>query len=290
MRPPFPEFQEQENNIQQSPVKMKKDSSQTQFSEEIVHISRLRDVPLRMLIPNLITLGAICSGLTSIRLAWEGRFELAIISILFSAILDGIDGRVARLLKAETSFGKQMDSLADFVNFGVAPAIIIYLWTLHEVKSLGWVIALIFAICVCLRLARFNVLLSNPEKEEWEINFFTGVPAPASATLALLPLYLSQLGLELGSISTGLSAIYLFAVAFLTISNIPTWSGKQIGQRVSRKLVLPIMLGVVLLAVLLFSYPWQMMSFICIAYLITIPLSIRDWNRHETGQASRSFQ
>ncbi len=149
--------------------------------------TRLRDVPFRVLAPNLITLIAICAGLTSIRLAIEGRFELAIAAIIFAAFLDALDGRVARLLKSSTRFGAEMDSLADFVNFGVAPAIVLYTWGLNELRSLGWIAALIFAICGCLRLARFNVMLDEPNRPKWKNNFFVGMPAPAGAMVALLP-------------------------------------------------------------------------------------------------------
>ncbi|EFL90628.1 CDP-diacylglycerol--serine O-phosphatidyltransferase [Ahrensia sp. R2A130] len=242
-------------------------------------IHRLRDVPFRMLVPNLITLGAICSGLTAVRLAWESRFELAVIAIVFAAILDALDGRVARILKSSSSFGEQMDSLADFVNFGVAPALVMYLWVLKDMRTLGWAVALIFAICGCLRLARFNVMLEDPDKPDWSVDFFTGVPSPAGALLALLPLYLGQLGLERGIGVAALSSIYLLFVGFLMVSSLPTWSGKRAGQRISRRLVVPLMLGLLIAVVLLFSYPWAVLSVVCIAYLATIPFSVRDQSR-----------
>ena len=206
-----------------------------------------------MLVPNLITLGAICSGLTAVRLAWESRFELAVIAIVFAAILDALDGRVARILKSSSSFGEQMDSLADFVNFGVAPALVMYLWVLKDMRTLGWAVALSFAICGCLRLARFNVMLEDPDKPDWSVDFFTGVPSPAGALLALLPLYLGQLGLERGIGVAAFSGVYLLFVGFLMVSSLPTWSGKRAGQRVSRRLVVPLMLGLLIAVVLLFS-------------------------------------
>ncbi|MEE9314931.1 MAG: CDP-diacylglycerol--serine O-phosphatidyltransferase [Rhizobiaceae bacterium] len=244
-------------------------------------ISRLRDVPFRMLVPNLITLGAICSGLTGIRLAVEGRFELAILAVVFAAILDGLDGRVARFLKSSSSFGEQMDSLADFVNFGVAPALILYFWTLKDARSMGWIVALIFAICASLRLARFNVMLEDPNRPQWQVDFFTGVPAPAGALIGLLPVYLGILGLERGPWMTWFSSIYLLFIAFLLVSNLPTWSGKRAGKRISRRLVLPFMVGLMLAIAMLFSYPWYVLSGVSLLYLASIPLSYRDWLKRE---------
>src|SRR5262245_9091021 len=156
---------------------------------------RFREIPVRTLVPNLITLLALCAGLTGIRLAIEGRLEWALAAIVFAALLDGIDGRVARMLKGTSRFGAELDSLADFVNFGVAPALILYLWGLHELRSAGWIAALVLAICAGLRLARFNVMLDDPNRPAWAANFFVGMPAPAGALTALLPIYLSFLGL-----------------------------------------------------------------------------------------------
>ena len=249
---------------------------------------RLRDIPFRMLAPNLITLMAIVSGLTSIRLAVEDRFELAIIAILFAAILDGLDGRVARLLKSSTRFGAEMDSLADFVNFGVAPAVVLYIWALDELKSIGWIAALIYAICGCLRLARFNVMLDNPNRPKWQNNFFTGVPAPAGALIGLLPIYLGFLGLEVTKLSATFFALYIVFVGLLMVSNLPTFSGKTIGKRISRELVLPVMIIAVLFVALLFSFPWVTLSFICIAYLVTLPFGHRSWQKQMAADKEKS--
>ena len=240
---------------------------------------RLRDIPFRVLAPNLITLLAICSGLTAIRLAVEGRFQLAIIAIIFAAILDGLDGRVARLLKSSTRFGAEMDSLADFVNFGVAPAIVLYIWALGELKSIGWIAALIFAICGCLRLARFNVMLEDPNRPKWHNNFFVGVPAPAGAMVVLLPVYLGFLGLEVSKTVAVIVALYTIFVGLLMVSNLPTFSGKNIGKRISRQLVLPLMIAAVFLVALLFSFPWTTLSLVSIGYLVTIPFGMRAWNK-----------
>src|ERR671931_1083978 len=156
---------------------------------------RFRLIPVRTLLPNLITLLALCAGLTAIRLAVEEKLEWAVAAIVFAALLDGIDGRVARLLKGTSRFGAELDSLADFVNFGVAPALILYVWGLHELKSAGWIAALVFAICAGLRLARFNVQIDDPNRPAWAANFFTGMPAPAGAITVLLPIYVHLLGI-----------------------------------------------------------------------------------------------
>ncbi len=244
---------------------------------------RLRDVPFRMLVPSMITLGAICSGLTGVRMAWEGRFELAIVAVVFAAVLDGIDGRVARFLKSTSDFGEQMDSLADFVNFGVAPAMILYLWVLNGARSLGWVVALVFAMCGCLRLARFNVMLEAPDQPDWKVNFFTGVPSPAGALLALLPVYLGLLGLDHSPFVLWVSMAYMLGIGFLMVSNIPTWSGKLAGQRVSQPFVLPVTLGALFLFVTLFSFPWISLTVASLAYLATLPFSYRDYKRKLEG-------
>src|SRR6201997_4556943 len=156
---------------------------------------RFRPIPVRMLVPNVITLLAICAGLTSIRLSIEGRMTLAVYAIVFAAALDGIDGRVARMIKGQSKFGAELDSLADFVNFGVAPGLMLYFWSLHDLGHAGWISAMVFAICAGLRLARFNVMVDDPNKPVWAANFFVGVPAPAGAITVLLPIYVYFLGM-----------------------------------------------------------------------------------------------
>src|ERR1700674_1834683 len=151
---------------------------------------RFRPIPVRTLVPNVITLLALCAGLTAVRLAIEGKLELSLAAIVLAAVLDGIDGRIARLIKGTSRFGAELDSLADFVNFGVAPALILYFWGLHELRSAGWIAALVFAICAGLRLARFNVSTDDPNRPAWASNFFVGMPAPAGAITVLLPIYL----------------------------------------------------------------------------------------------------
>src|ERR1700675_802058 len=176
---------------------------------------RFRPIPVRTLVPNLITLLALCAGLTAIRLAFEQRLEWAVAAIVFAAFLDGIDGRVARMLKGTSRFGAELDSLADFVNFGVAPALILYFWGLHELKSAGWIAAMVFAICAALRLARFNVMIEDPNRPAWAANFFVGVPAPAGAITVLLPIYVQFLGLPHLDFVVPVTFLYTLGIAFL---------------------------------------------------------------------------
>src|SRR6185437_3159027 len=165
-----------------------------EFDQSAARLRRFRLIPVRTLLPNVITLLALCAGLTSIRLAFEQKLEWAVAAIVFAALLDGIDGRVARMLKGTSRFGAELDSLADFVNFGVAPALILYFWGLHELGNAGWIAAMVFAISTGLRLARFNVMIDDPNKPAWAGNFFVGMPAPAGAIVVMLPIYVSLVG------------------------------------------------------------------------------------------------
>ncbi len=240
-------------------------------------VRRLRRIPIRVMVPNLVTLLALCAGLTSIRMTFEGRYELAIYFILASAVLDGLDGRIARYLRSTSKFGAELDSLSDFLSFGVAPAFLLFGWILHEVKSFGWMAALLFAIAGALRLARFNVMLDK-EKPAWQANFFTGVPAPAGAISVLLPLYLEQ---SMVTVPKGLGpvvALYVVLIALLMVSRIPTFSGKKLG-RVRRDLVLPLLVGIVAVVALFASFPFEMLAAVTVAYLALIPLGWRAWNR-----------
>ena len=249
---------------------------------------RFKAIPVRTLLPNLITLLALCAGLTAIRLAVENKLELALAAIVFAALLDGIDGRVARMLKGTSRFGAELDSLADFVNFGVAPALILYFWGLHELKSAGWIAALVFAICAGLRLARFNVMIDDPNKPAWAGNFFTGIPAPAGAITVLLPIYLYFLGVSNGLVTVWLTFIYTLAIALLMVSRLPVFSGKRVGKRVSPDMVLPVFVAVVLAFALLISYPWEVLTFGTLAYIVCLPLgwlSYRDHQRKDEAAA-----
>ncbi|MGF9692779.1 MULTISPECIES: CDP-diacylglycerol--serine O-phosphatidyltransferase [unclassified Rhizobium] len=239
---------------------------------------RFREIPLRLMVPNLITVLAICAGLTGIRLAFENRFELAVAMVLLAAFLDGIDGRVARALKATSNFGVQMDSLADIINFGVAPALVLYVFVLDQVGSIGWIAALIYAIAAGLRLARFNVMAERQFKAKWQSEFFVGVPAPMGALLVLLPVYLGFLGVEQSRPMAFIATAYTVLMAYLLVSRLPVWSGKS-ETRVRRDLMLPVLLGVVIYVALLMSYTWEVLSVTAIAYLCILPFSARAWKR-----------
>jgi CDP-diacylglycerol--serine O-phosphatidyltransferase len=230
---------------------------------------RFRAIPVRLLLPNMITLLSLCAGLTAIRLALEGKIEWALGAIVFAAALDGIDGRVARLLKGQSKFGAELDSLADFVNFGVVPGLILYFWGLNELGAIGWIAALVFAICMSLRLARFNVMIDDPNRPVWMANFFTGVPAPAGAIIVLLPIYVALLGMPR---LPGLACIYTLAIAFLLVSTLPVFSGKKLGNRVPRDMVLPVFVAVVLFVALLVSYPWYVLTIGSVLYIAALPL------------------
>lgn len=238
---------------------------------------RLREIPLRLMVPNLITVLAICAGLTGIRLAFEGRYEEAVAMVLLAAFLDGIDGRVARLLKATSKFGVQMDSLADIINFGVAPALVSYAFLLHDVRSIGWIAALLYAIAAGLRLARFNVMAERDVKADWQSEFFVGVPAPMGAMLMLLPVYLGFIGIEPSPLFVYASVAYTVAIGYLLVSRLPVWSGKS--SRIRRDLMLPIMLAVVLYVALLMTFTWEVLSITVVAYLLVLPFSARAWHR-----------
>jgi CDP-diacylglycerol--serine O-phosphatidyltransferase len=249
---------------------------------------RFKAIPVRTLLPNLITLLALCAGLTAIRLAVENKLELAMAAIVFAALLDGIDGRIARLLKGTSRFGAELDSLADFVNFGVAPALILYFWGLHELKSAGWIAALVFAICAALRLARFNVMIDDPNKLAWAGNFFTGIPAPAGAITVLLPIYFYFLGVSNGLVTVWLTFFYTLVIALLMVSRLPVFSGKRVGKRVSPDMVLPVFVVVVLFFALLISYPWEVLTLGTLAYLGCLPfgwLSYREYQRKDAAAA-----
>ncbi|WP_104665836.1 CDP-diacylglycerol--serine O-phosphatidyltransferase [Ensifer adhaerens] len=244
---------------------------------------RLREIPLRLMIPNLITVLAICAGLSGIRLAFENRIELAVAMVLLAAFLDGIDGRVARALKATSNFGGQMDSLADIINFGVAPALVLYVFILDQARSIGWIAALIYAIAMGLRLARFNVMAERQVKASWQSEYFVGVPAPAGAMLVLLPVYLGLLGLAPERTFALIASAYTVLIAFLLVSRLPVWSGKSENSRVRRDLVLPAILGVVFYVATLMTYTWETMAVTALGYLITLPFGARSWQRKYGG-------
>src|SRR3954453_8697598 len=245
---------------------------------------RFRPIPVRLLVPNFITLLAICAGLTAIRLSIEGRMSLAGYAIVFAAALDGIAGRIPCLIKGESTFGAELDSLADFVNFGVAPGLMLYFWQRHELGNSGWIAAMVFAISGGLRLARFNATMDDPNKPPFAANFFTGVPAPAGAITVLLPIYLAFLGLPTPPVT--LIALYTLLIAFLMVSRLPVFSGKTVRMRVPPEMVLPVFVSVVFFIALLIGYPWPILSIGSVGYLASLPWGWKTYRDHERNAAA----
>ena len=242
--------------------------------------SRLRGHSINRLIPNMLTLLALCAGMTSMRFALEGAWDRAAIAIVVAAVLDGLDGRIARVLGAASRFGAELDSLSDFISFGVAPAFIVYLWSLQGAGGFGWALALLFGVCCCLRLARFNTAsLSEGVVPAWSKNFFVGVPAPVAGLIALLPIYL---GLETEShafTNPGLNGLVLLAVSGLMVSRVPTLAMKQV--RIAPRYVVFVLLGVGAYAAFLISTPWITLSVTAVSYLISIPYAMHLYKKYE---------
>lgn len=236
-------------------------------------VRRRREVSILSLLPNVMTLAAICAGLSAIRFAILGRFELALLLILLAAVLDGIDGRLARMLKSESAIGAELDSLADFVNFGVAPPMVLYLWALQDLRSFGWIAVLIFAVCAVLRLARFNVAAKS--ETPVDPRYFTGVPAPAGALLVLLPLFASY---AFGSgpfpiLPLSLMSLYIVFVGLLMVSQIKTWSLKSFS--VPQGKVRYVMVAIVAVVATFFTFPWTTLVVLDLAYLAMVAVAFR---------------
>jgi CDP-diacylglycerol--serine O-phosphatidyltransferase len=247
---------------------------------------RVEGQSFNRLIPNIMTMLGLCCGLVAIRFGFEGRFDLAATLILVAGVIDGLDGRLARLLKATSRFGAEFDSLSDFLCFGVAPALVLYLWTMHDYRSLGFAPCLLFAVCMALRLARFNAALDvgASVKPAYTYNFFTGVPAPAGAGCVLFPLFLGLWFEQVGA--TTLAAmvrhpafvgLVMIGVAGLLVSTLPTWSFKNF--RVPRGYVLPLLLGTGLFVAVLLAEPWAALALAGLGYLAMLPFSIRSYLR-----------
>lgn len=247
---------------------------------------RFRPVPLRLLIPNVITLAALAAGLTAVRFAIEGRLEAAAVAILAAAILDGLDGRVARLLKGTSRFGAELDSLADFVSFGCAPALVLYFWQLSTLKTAGWLACLLFAFAMALRLARFNVMIEAPERPAWQKAYAVGVPAPAGAMLAILPINLTLANLPQFYGESVLVLVWLLITTALTISRLPTFSGKGLKTPVPRELVLPILAACVVILALLVSHPFETISALTVLYAALIPVAVRKYRQEAAKDAA----
>lgn len=238
---------------------------------------RIRGLSINKLIPNILTLLALCAGLTAIRFAVHGMWKEAVLSTVLAAILDGLDGRVARLLQGTSKFGAELDSLSDFVSFGVAPAMVLYFWTMQGAGGYGWAMVLLFSVCCALRLARFNTMIGEPDLPPYAYNFFTGVPAPAAAGLVLMPLVFTiQFGGGFFD-QPAVVSVFLMGVSFLMVSKIPTFSFKKV--RVPHRWVLPILLIIGLAAAFLVTEPWLTLSLLGCLYLGMIPLSLRSFRR-----------
>ncbi len=245
---------------------------------------RLRELPVNSLIPNILTVLALCAGMSAIRFAMQEKWQLAVAAILIAGVLDGLDGRMARLLKGATKFGAELDSLSDFIAFGVAPALVIFMWSTEALGGVGWIAGLAYSTCCALRLARFNTALDNPDRPVWASYFFTGMAAPAAACMVLLPMAIS-FQIE-GSLlrEPALMAVWLLAVAFMMISRIPTYSFKRV--RIRRELVLPLLVVVGVVAAILSSYPWFVLSVLGVSYLASVPFSYRAQQRFAVVQDS----
>jgi len=260
-------------------------SARTRRSRQ--RMRRLSGLSVNRMVPNVLTLLALCAGMTAIRFAMGGNFEMAVFAIIAAGIFDGLDGRMARLLKATSSFGAELDSLSDFVSFGVAPAAVLYLWTLSDLHGLGWAIVLLFAVCCALRLARFNTETSA-ELPSYAAPFFTGAPAPAGAGLVMVPMFLSFEWGDWLFRSPFLNAVTVTGIALLMISKVPTVSLKRI--RIPHHLVVPTLLGFGVATAFLTTEPWLTLTAVGIIYVSSIPLTIRSYYRLKLAALARKAE
>lgn len=239
---------------------------------------------VRMILPNMLTLIGVCIGLTSIRFSFNGQFDLAIIAIIFAALIDGLDGRIARLIKGTSKVGKELDSLTDMISFGVAPAFIMYFWTLSSLGRLGWLICLIYVICVALRLARFNI--NSNQEPSWRDNFFEGVPSPAGGILVLTPLVISMTNFDLVKIDNNIiTPIFFIVTSLLLISKFPTYSFKKIV--IQRQTTIFLLFGIVLFFGFILIYPFIAISISAILYLLILPISYFHYNKLKKQNADK---
>jgi CDP-diacylglycerol---serine O-phosphatidyltransferase len=244
-----------------------------------------RGIPLRAIAPNAVTALALCSGLTAIRYAIGGEWERAVAFIMAAGVLDGIDGRVARLLHGESRFGAELDSLSDAISFGVSPALVLYLWSLMYAPRIGWICALVYAVFCALRLARFNAGIDVAEQPHKSAGFLTGIPAPAGAGLALLPLYLSFFIDEPQLRSPWIVAPWTALIATLMVSSLATFSWSSLKLR--RNIRFEAIVVVVAVGAALISAPWQTLSVVCLLYLATLPLSVRSYAKVRRQRAAQ---
>ena len=238
----------------------------------------------RYLLPNILTLAGVCLGISSIKFSIDGNFSLAVKLILFAAIIDALDGRIARLIKGTSEFGKELDSLTDFVSFGIAPVFILYFWELNNYGKLGWAITLIYSVCCVLRLARFN-LTKIEETEKWKNNFFEGIPSPAGGLLILMPLIYELTNIDIGINVTNLTPYLTIIIAILLVSKIPTLALKKIS--ISSKATVFLLLGIGIIFIALLFYTLETLLIFGIIYLISIPVSMILFNYQNKKNAEK---
>lgn len=243
-----------------------------------------RGIPLRALVPNAVTALALCAGLTAIRYAIGGDWERSVVFIMVAAALDGIDGRIARLLRGESRFGAELDSLADAIDFGVTPAIVIYLWSLQAEPRIGWICALVYAVFAALRLARFNAQIDVADQPHKSAGFLTGVPAPAGAALALLPMYLWFVTGEPWLRSPWVMAPWIALIAVLMVSSLATFSWSSLKLR--RNIRFEAIVVIVAVGAAVISAPWQTLSVVTLLYLLTLPFSVRSYAKIRRQRAA----
>ena len=243
------------------------------------------DRKARMILPNMLTLIGVCIGLSSIKFALDGKFELSIVAIIFAALIDGLDGRIARLIKGTSKVGKELDSLTDVISFGVAPSFVMYFWLLNNLGKFGWLLCLIYVVCVALRLARFNV--SSNEEPSWRDNFFEGVPSPAGGILVLTPLIISLSGFDYIQLNHNVIVpIFFIITSFLLISKFPSYSFKKIV--IPRRTTIFLLFGIVLFFGLLLIYTFNVIAISAVVYVLLLPISFFHFQkikkRHENDK------
>lgn len=246
-------------------------------TDEVAEADPKKPQPFRRMIPNLLTIAGLCCGLSSVRFALLERWEMCIAFLLAAAIIDGLDGSAARLLRASSRFGAQLDSLSDFVCFGVAPVLVMYIWQLNEVKRFGWAVVLFYAICAAFRLARFNTALEDENPPKWHKQFFTGLPSPAAGLLTVAPLAIAVETEGEWTVGPAILLPYIMLIGLLMISRIPTFAAKNV--RIRPDHVLPVMVLSALIVVITLIEPWWMLLTIGLGYLCSIPFSIRSYHR-----------
>jgi len=253
------------------------------FANGVMGGRRFKSLSFNRIFPNILTLLALCAGLTAIRYGLNDQWDRAAIALVLAAVLDGVDGRVARMLSSTTKFGAELDSLADAISFGVAPAMMMYLWVMHAAGGIGWALCLLHAVCCVLRLARFNTMVGQPDLPHWAHNYFTGVPSPGGAGIAIIPLILWLYSGSEFFHSPVVVGVFLLASSVLMVSRVPVYSGKH--MRLKPQWVLPLMIMIGALAAFLVTDPWATLSIVGILYTASIPFSAWSFHRLQKRDA-----